>query len=421
MPPTPAPFETGIPVPPAAQAALEALAEQLGVDPGDVIIREIEQVQWSNTCLGVEQPDEACGEMIVDGFRVVLEAEGKEAVFHTNFDGSQVREAVGNAAQPIRRPTPGRTIFDRTPVGKPVEGEMPAAVGHVIDLLATENSLRPDDVRVVSVEEVMWSDSCLGVNRPGMMCLQVITPGYRITVEAGGKQYVYHTDDAGGKIVPAGAPMPTSQQPAVVWEQTSAGLCTRAEIGFQFVQYGPCGGTLKQVELTDDRAKELAELADVYGSFEAGTRAGVLTFRGNGTREPSAVEQRAIAQWARSLRQELENGAEDVQPAITWTREGGIAGFCDAMTITSGGWVYATTCKSASQEPTVYRLNEEQLEMLFGWVDKYASFTVDSSDPAGVADGMKVQFTFTGGGQQKASKDEQGTIMAFVENLYAAK
>lgn len=414
VPPTP--FETENPAPPAAQAVQQALAERLGVDPSEVIIREIEAMQWSDTCLGLGGPAESCGAMIVEGYRVVVEANGTQAVFRTNLDGSSIREAAGEAAG---NPGPDRPKGDETPASIPLEGEMPQAVKNVIDTLAVKNSLRPADVRVILVEEVTWPNSCLGVQTQGMMCLQVLTPGYRVVVEADGKQFEYHTDDAGGKIMEAGSPVPNTQAPAITWEQTENGICTRAEIGFRTVGYGPCGGTLRQVPLSQERGRELAELAEVFSAFEAGTRAGVLTFEGSGGREPTAEEQRAIAEWARALRQSVEDGEPAVVPVITWTREGGIAGFCDTLTITAGGWVYASSCKSA--EPTVFRLNDEQLKMLYQWVDNYASFAVDKSDPAGVADGMIVTLTFTGEGQNQVPADEKDAIMAFATNLFAVQ
>lgn len=49
-------------------------------------------------------------------------------------------------------------------------------------------------VNVVSVEEMEWSDSSLGCPKPGMMYMQVITPGYRVTLEHDGQRYTFHTD-----------------------------------------------------------------------------------------------------------------------------------------------------------------------------------------------------------------------------------
>jgi hypothetical protein len=45
-------------------------------------------------------------------------------------------------------------------------------------------------------ERVDWPDSCLGVDTPGVLCLQVITSGFRFVVTAApGQPYAeYHTD-----------------------------------------------------------------------------------------------------------------------------------------------------------------------------------------------------------------------------------
>ncbi len=53
---------------------------------------------------------------------------------------------------------------------------------------------------MVSVEAVDWPDGCLGVQTPGVMCTMVITPGYRVILEADGKQYEYHTNASGDVV-----------------------------------------------------------------------------------------------------------------------------------------------------------------------------------------------------------------------------
>ncbi len=62
----------------------------------------------------------------------------------------------------------------------------------------------PDTIKLVSVEAVEWPDGCLGIQTPGVMCTMVITPGYRVVLEAGGKQYEYHTNVSGDVVRLAG-------------------------------------------------------------------------------------------------------------------------------------------------------------------------------------------------------------------------
>ena len=44
-------------------------------------------------------------------------------------------------------------------------------------------------IALSSTEAVEWPDGCLGVQRIGVMCTQVIVPGYKIMLEANGKTY----------------------------------------------------------------------------------------------------------------------------------------------------------------------------------------------------------------------------------------
>lgn len=60
--------------------------------------------------------------------------------------------------------------------------------------LAQRLSVPTEEIDVLSVEAVDWPDSCLGVPVPGQACLQVITPGFRISLWHAETTYVYHTD-----------------------------------------------------------------------------------------------------------------------------------------------------------------------------------------------------------------------------------
>jgi hypothetical protein len=53
---------------------------------------------------------------------------------------------------------------------------------------------------VTSTESATWPDACLGLPAAGEMCAQVETPGYRIVLTAGGKQYTLRTD-AAAKVI----------------------------------------------------------------------------------------------------------------------------------------------------------------------------------------------------------------------------
>jgi hypothetical protein len=71
--------------------------------------------------------------------------------------------------------------------------------------LAQELGVAESDITVVAAEETEWRDSGLGCPKPGVNYLQVITPGYKITLEAQGKRYEYHSDN-NRRVVRCGKP-----------------------------------------------------------------------------------------------------------------------------------------------------------------------------------------------------------------------
>ncbi len=54
-------------------------------------------------------------------------------------------------------------------------------------------------VRLVAQEEVTWRDGSLGCAQPDFSYTQSLTPGSRITLQVGGRDYEYH---AGGPAGP---------------------------------------------------------------------------------------------------------------------------------------------------------------------------------------------------------------------------
>lgn len=60
--------------------------------------------------------------------------------------------------------------------------------------LQQQFNLKPEQIKVVSVDEGEWPDSCLGLPQLGESCAQTTTQGYVVTLEAEGRQYIYNVD-----------------------------------------------------------------------------------------------------------------------------------------------------------------------------------------------------------------------------------
>ena len=77
----------------------------------------------------------------------------------------------------------------------PFDSSLQALIEQATADLAQRTGVSTSQIQVVEATEVEWPDSSLGCPQPGMSYLQVITPGYRIVLEANGTRYEYHSNN----------------------------------------------------------------------------------------------------------------------------------------------------------------------------------------------------------------------------------
>jgi hypothetical protein len=92
VPPTPT--HPPVDLTPAQLAAIQAASKKYNVPVDQIKIVSTEAVTWPTGCLGVVIPGVLCTDMIVDGFRIIMDAKGQQFEFHTNQDGSSVIDAA---------------------------------------------------------------------------------------------------------------------------------------------------------------------------------------------------------------------------------------------------------------------------------------------------------------------------------------
>lgn len=102
--------------------------------------------------------------------------------------------------------TPAQPASDESPLPEPESSPLPTPLANparaaAVDFLARELGVSADQITVVSSEAVDWPDASLGCPEPGVMYAQVITPGYKFVLEAGGETYEVHTDEHGNNVV----------------------------------------------------------------------------------------------------------------------------------------------------------------------------------------------------------------------------
>ena len=91
-------------------------------------------------------------------------------------------------------PSPGETTPMTPAIPTPAASGLENLVQMAKEDLARRVSISANQINLVEATEAEWSDSSLDCPQPGMSYLQVMTPGYRILLEANGTQYEYHSN-----------------------------------------------------------------------------------------------------------------------------------------------------------------------------------------------------------------------------------
>lgn len=100
-------------------------------------------------------------------------------------------------------PTDQPSIIIEMPTSTHIPADLTPAQRAVIEALSENLGLPADKITLVSTETVDWPDSCLGVPEEGLDCAQTTTPGFRIILQANGREMEYRTNEDGTQIRPA--------------------------------------------------------------------------------------------------------------------------------------------------------------------------------------------------------------------------
>jgi len=171
----------------AATAGSLAGGQELSVGGERVLAFEFESVAAREAATTAWMEDEAEGLSSTDAVLSVW-ARGRIFVVYRGFDGGLVALLSGLLGDPLTLPQ-GALI-------EPYPPAVAAAIGWLAESIDTD----PGQVAVLEYTPADWPDSCLGLSGPGEACLQVITPGWRVVLQAGGVEYALRTDEFGTVI-----------------------------------------------------------------------------------------------------------------------------------------------------------------------------------------------------------------------------
>lgn len=287
---------------------------------------------------------------------------------------------------PNQQPTPTHIPVDLTPAQRAA-----------INSLMAQLSVSADKIKLVSTEAVTWPNGCLGIVRMGVLCTQNEVPGFKIVLEANSQKYEFHTNQDGSLVLLAEGAQDSAVVEKVVVKQLAANL------GLKESDISVVSNTT--IEFND---------ACMGVAMEGITCAQVVT--------PGHI----IVLEAKGVQYEYHTNADGsrVQPAtlaMVWKREGGIAGFCDTMTIFRSGEVYTLQCKPQSKGKMgtfADLLSSNEQQQFMDWMATFGQANLDASDPNGVADRMVVTLELFGTGSQQVAKADQQTLFEFAQNLF---
>ena len=112
--------------------------------------------------------------------------------------------------------------------------------------------------------------------------------------------------------------------------------------------------------------------------------------------------------------------ADPSEVVLRWSREGGIAGFCDGLLLTAGHRATLGDCADPPMtDPTSDLASDAAIREFGAWRREFDSFEVEWSDGPDMADGLTVRLSFIGRGTRVADEDTQREIADFAARLFA--
>ncbi|MGC9528218.1 MAG: hypothetical protein ACP5D7_22010 [Limnospira sp.] len=161
-----------------AAAVRQEIARREGIDKNRLEIVSADPQTWPDTCLGLAAPDEFCGQMLVEGWRVKVSDGDRTWIYRTDGRGNTLRPEPEGQTEQIP----------------------PSVASAVFDAASRRLGFPHAAFRIADAEAQTWPDGCLGLSEPGTFCTQALVPGWQVTVSDGNAQLVYRTDRSGSTV-----------------------------------------------------------------------------------------------------------------------------------------------------------------------------------------------------------------------------
>lgn len=168
-------------LPPAVlNAVREDLFNRTGIARGLWRVVSSSQQTWPNTCLGLARTNEFCGQMLVEGWRVVMSDGRRTLTYRTDSRGDTLRIEPDNAEKP--------------------SGDLPRSIADaVLEAASQRTGLSASQFRLVKAQQIV-TNGCLGLVQPDEICTEIAQMGWEVIVESRQQRLVYRTDAKGSLV-----------------------------------------------------------------------------------------------------------------------------------------------------------------------------------------------------------------------------
>jgi hypothetical protein len=140
---------------PVVSAVSREIARSYRIPSNQLRVVTFSQQSWPNTCLGLEEPGEACGEVFIEnGWRVVMSNGRQNWIYRTDSTGRTVR------LESQENPTTDGSRNERR--------NLPDSVTNaVLREASRQSNLSIAQLRIAKAEQREWPNGCLGIVERG--------------------------------------------------------------------------------------------------------------------------------------------------------------------------------------------------------------------------------------------------------------
>jgi hypothetical protein len=182
---------------------------------------------WSNSCLGLEAPNERCAGVLVEGWRIEMTDGQQNWMYRTDLTAEVLR--------------PERPV---------VEAQLPADVSaKVLSTIAKQVRVPVSSLRITESREATW-DGCMGIYEPNRACTQIAIAGWRLIVTDEKQNWVYHISEDGARIAQNGTASGGSLLPVFSPDEESP--FGQPDVVFRSIQSGGLAGIVTERVLMAD-------------------------------------------------------------------------------------------------------------------------------------------------------------------------